>query len=403
MPKSVKARLQNGYSVDETDRIPSNMHVSIFDVILYIIAIVGHLVDLAIDINVAVRYYIYGHYTEFGWTLAFIMLPAFVNTAVSIRMYAQDRDQPNSISNQVTKRKILRIFILVFQMAPVLRFMDSLRYALKARRAARNGDVSTQRKYYSLMLKEDSDAALLRVFECFLEAAPQQVLQTTFLLRRYEYFAIHQLLSIVSSIVSMGWCLAAYQRAIRFAQEDKFNMTWLGTALQIGWHFLVTSSRIMALTVVSFLYPQWAVLACVVHTFVMAIWLQFFDRSPFCSHNRFYELAFSIIMGLVYIFTYIIPVEGNTRYRFALYYTVCLIENVACAVLWYIAAEDWRYTWIFYLVLGLCIIPYAVGLLLMIMYYAFFHPKLKSGLEKNGATMMRYSIRRPDDVINGCP
>lgn len=39
------------------------------------------------------------------------------------------------------------------------------------------------------MLKEDSDAALLRIFECFLEAAPQQVLQTSLLLRAQEEFA----------------------------------------------------------------------------------------------------------------------------------------------------------------------------------------------------------------------
>ncbi|XP_069355928.1 cell death abnormality protein 8-like [Maniola hyperantus] len=239
MPKAARKMLQSGYSYDEPDRMPSNITITNFDLFLYVVAIVGHLVDLGLDINVAVRYSLERKMMEFGWTLAFILLPAFVNTAVSIRMYAQDKQQ-DSVTNEFTKRKWLRVFILVLQMAPILRFTDALIYAVKSRRAARAHDAASQRMYYALMLKEDSDAALLRVFECFLEAAPQQVLQTSLLLRQYDRLAVHQILSICSSIVGMGWCLAAYQRAVRFAQQDKLNMSWPGTVLQTLWHFLVT-------------------------------------------------------------------------------------------------------------------------------------------------------------------
>jgi XK-related protein. len=63
------------------------------------------------------------------------------------------------------------------------RYCDSLSYALKSRRAEKQKDTVNQRLYYEKMLKEDSDVALLRVFECFLEAAPQQILQISVLLR----------------------------------------------------------------------------------------------------------------------------------------------------------------------------------------------------------------------------
>ena len=42
------------------------------------------------------------------------------------------------------------------------------------------------------MLKEDSDVALLRVFEAYLEAAPQQVLQITLLLIDYRKEETHE-------------------------------------------------------------------------------------------------------------------------------------------------------------------------------------------------------------------
>lgn len=52
-----------------------------------------------------------------------------------------------------------------------------MKFALKSRKAARKGNYNDQRKYYSLMAKEDSYVSLLRIFECFLEAVPQQILQ----------------------------------------------------------------------------------------------------------------------------------------------------------------------------------------------------------------------------------
>lgn len=86
MPKAMREILQNGNSYDETDRMPDNITITHFDIIMYVVAIVGHFVDLGLDINVAVRYSLAQKMVEFGWTLAFILLPAFVNTAVSIRM-----------------------------------------------------------------------------------------------------------------------------------------------------------------------------------------------------------------------------------------------------------------------------------------------------------------------------
>ncbi|CAH2228624.1 jg3195 [Pararge aegeria aegeria] len=86
MPKGARHFLRNGRSYDEPDRMPSNISITNFDLLMYVVAIVGHLVDLGLDINVAVRYSIAKNMVEFWWTLVFILLPAFVNTAVSIRM-----------------------------------------------------------------------------------------------------------------------------------------------------------------------------------------------------------------------------------------------------------------------------------------------------------------------------
>ncbi|CAD0205250.1 unnamed protein product [Chrysodeixis includens] len=394
MTKTVRGLLQNVRSFDETDRMPDKISVTNLDIIMYVVAIVGHFVDLGLDINIAVRYSLARMMTEFGWTLAFILIPAFVNTAVSIRMYSLDK-QHDSLSNEFAKRKWLQIFILVLQMAPILRFADALIYALKSRRAERKCDPATQRVYYGLMLKEDADAALLRIFECFLEAAPQQVLQTSLLLRANQQFAVHQVLSITSSIIGMGWCLAAYQRAVRYDQQDKNNMSWSGTILQTVWHFLVTLSRIISIATIAYLFPHWSVVACAVHIILTASLIQIFERSPFCSHNRLADIAFSFALGGVYLFTYILPVEGRTRYRYLIFYSICFVQNVTCGALWYVyASDDMRSSIYFLPVLAFTVIPYVLGLVVMVIYYRFFHPKVS----KNGFSISFSSKCSNDNV-----
>ena len=71
------------------------------------------------------------------------------------------------------------------------RYLDSIRYGLMSRaagqeesRLAETSDTlgaararEKRVKYYTLMVYEDADATLLRLFECFMESAPQLVLQ----------------------------------------------------------------------------------------------------------------------------------------------------------------------------------------------------------------------------------
>lgn len=92
-------------------------------------------------------------------------------------MNQDNKTKTKTLTKKFTKRRLCYIVVLIFQLAPVLRYFDALTYALKSKSAEKLKDVQTQRKYYLLMIQEDSDIALLRVLECFLEAAPQQILQ----------------------------------------------------------------------------------------------------------------------------------------------------------------------------------------------------------------------------------
>ncbi|CAH2261162.1 jg17192 [Pararge aegeria aegeria] len=139
----------------------------------------------------------------------------------------------------------------------------------------------------------------------------------------------------------------------------------------------VPVSRVVSLSALAYLAPHWVVLAAALHIAAMTTWLQLYDRSPFCSHSALGQMCFSLALGAVYLFTYILPVEGRTRYRYSAYYSICLVQNVTCAALWYIYADDsMRSSVYFYPILVLCVVPYVLGLVFMVIYYAFLHPKV---------------------------
>lgn len=246
------------------------------------------------------------------------------------------------------------------------------------------------------MLKEDQDVALLRVFECFLEAAPQQVLQLTLMLKHYHnevnFTFIHQVASIVSSLTSMGWAMASYHRSIRLAQQNKLNIGVAGTVLQFLWHFSITVARILSLGVIASVWPLYTAIGCLIHWAIMTIWilinshgvLEFcraYGRPPHMLptfKERVNSILFAAVVGIVYIFIYLNTVDSNTFWKHLCFYGLCFAENITTNLLWrYTCPPEVREAWYFNVFFIICIVSFWLGIIAMIVYYTKFHPSKK--------------------------
>ncbi|XP_015598586.1 XK-related protein 6 [Cephus cinctus] len=384
---------------------PNEACVTILDVVSLVFSIVTHFLDMGLDINLAIRYYLDGQIMYFAWTLAFIIFPNVVITIISLRMQYQDREMipENSIQRRdiiatrvFAQRRLYCEFLLLCQMTPVLHYYDSLMYALRSRSYKKMGNRKGERYYYLKMLKEDQDIALLRVFECFLEAAPQQILQITIFLRareeRFSFSLLHQAASVISSLISMGWAMASYHRNIRLAQLDKTKIDIVGTILQFLWHFFVTVSRIISVSVIASVWPLYTAIGYALHWIAMTSWLvaEPYGVTEFCRNRshaphtpltiraRVGSLLFACVLGIVYLFTYLNPTEGRTFLRHLFYYIVCLFENVLASMLWaFVSTDEARAHWFFRTFVALCIVPFLFGIAAMISYYKWFHPSTK--------------------------
>lgn len=115
------------------------------------------------------------------------------------------------------------------------------------------------------------------------------------------------------------------------------------------------------------------------HAIVMGLWVFIYDRSPFCASHWLHSLLFSLILGFVFIFNYILPKARQTRYRYAIFYTLCFIENVICVILYInYSTADMKNELYFLPLCILSIVPFIIGILFMILYYCCFHPNVVS-------------------------
>ncbi|XP_053696404.1 XK-related protein 6 [Sabethes cyaneus] len=348
-----------------------NFTVTNSDLIWSGMSILSRIISIALNINLAYDYYRKGKMDYFIWTTCGILIPGVVTVTLTTYMYIQDMKE-----HKRTERRCCEMLFFVIIVPFLFRYCQSLAYAIQSRNAKKRNDRENQKKYYEFMIQEDSDVALVRIFECLLEAAPQKILQLTIVLSGEDRMTYPQLLAILGSIIGIAWCMASYYRCIRFSQPDKRHISWLGTISQILWHFSVTISRVLAIAIVASVFPTYMLIACSVHSFAMTLWILFFDRSPFCSSTMLHSFLFSLVLGMVFIFTYILPRVGRTFYRYFFYYSLCGVENIVCVVVYfyYVNNPTIKNTYYLPLLALASIVPFLFGIFCMICYYTHFHP-----------------------------
>ncbi|CAG7733948.1 unnamed protein product, partial [Allacma fusca] len=233
-----------------TMRLDGIPQVTKFGFLFTIYSMVMYISDTGLDIFVASNFYGLGHYTYFGLTVVFVLGPAVVTTAFSIILYVIDSHNPH-IPVTTKGQKILRWVFSVLQLGPVLRDVNVLSYGIRSILALRKGDLPAQRGYFKAMQLEESDAAFLRLFERFLEAAPQVTLQVFVIIHHIhdpdvDFDGTVPRISILTSLVSLAWSLTSFNNTARTTTPGKMNLTYWGKIYQFLWNFCMIFSRVCA-------------------------------------------------------------------------------------------------------------------------------------------------------------
>jgi len=146
---------------------------------------------------------------------------------------------------------------------------------------------------YARFYQQQSDVCMLRLFDSFLESAPQLVFHLYVMIvghinenetwntvqeqQHLDWTGQQQLppvepqtwaswtveriswtaISALASMISLGWGIAAYSSAMRMVRAEKSKMTWTGMILQTIWRFGMLSARITALVLLTLTVHEW--------------------------------------------------------------------------------------------------------------------------------------------------
>ncbi|CAH1253250.1 XKR4 [Branchiostoma lanceolatum] len=351
--KSRPAGRKQDKDVEKDAGVYQGSTFTIFDALFIIVSMSTFLVDIVTDAMVSVQYFRAGNRVEWGsLTLTFIIVPSLVMQVFSTRWFMADDNMGGWVS----------WLIHCLQMGPIYRYVQALQTGWEARKT--NHPIDFERLY-----QQQSDVCMLRLFESFMESAPQLILQLYIMLKMGDANFLTGTSACVS-LISLSWAIAAYSKAMRQVRKDKKKITWGGLFLQTVWRIGMVSSRVLALAMFTSVYKEWICVVIGVHWLLMTVWV-YLQKTDFCD-TWWEERLFNAVVGVIYCFCFFNIKEGRTRRHIVGFYTIMLLENSALMGAWY----PFRKLSVWYNIPVMMAVwgGFLIGAIAMTMYYNYCHP-----------------------------
>ncbi|XP_016998678.2 XK-related protein 6 isoform X1 [Drosophila takahashii] len=340
---------------DERTQVDALMEpISRLSMLLTGFSIFWRFVSIFINWGLAYEYWMEESYGYCAWTIGSIVLPMTVTSVI----YIHTLKAGHSGEKRILERGLYSNVVISY----LFRDAYSLNYALKYTEAKRRDDQQEEIRYYQKLMTEECNVSFVRLFDSFLESAPQKILQLVIVLRSIKDFTYYRLIAFVVYFGNIAWCIQAYNHSNRLVQLDKHDIAAKGRFLQFLFLLCLTVSRTLCIAYVASLFPIETLIICAAHACFCGT-IVFFVDSPMIAESRFMNYLYCLCFGVVYLFIFTPVKDAPTKYKYASYLTFCLLQNTfACALF-------------IPLYLSIAIIAlYIVGIVLIVFYYTYCHP-----------------------------
>ncbi|XP_015437729.1 PREDICTED: uncharacterized protein LOC107192893 isoform X2 [Dufourea novaeangliae] len=308
---------------------------------------------------VFMEYFLQGQFIWGCFALSFTILPAAVIQTFSLRWYHSD--------GSIKAIHWLLHFLFLGVLHRYLILLYATIYSLRNKRFVKDKN---------WVYRQESDICMLHLFESFMGAAPQLILQLYVMavLRRIPLWTS---LSAVVSFCSLCWAVGAYTKAMHKINPDH-EATWSALALQGLWRAGMLISRISVLVLTAICLREWFLLFLGLHWLFMTIWV-ILQNTDFCP-TVWEERIYNCIIGLIYCFDFFNLRVGKSRYRILVFYFIVMTENVSSLVVYVVCYRDTITGEEIAITTSLVVGGMTIGLSSMLLYYGKFHPSKVDGV-----------------------
>nr|XP_034981909.1 XK-related protein 9 isoform X1 [Zootoca vivipara]XP_034981910.1 XK-related protein 9 isoform X1 [Zootoca vivipara] len=331
-----------------------------------VLGMVVYVADVGADLWAANKYFHEGQYLWCALTLATGLLSSLVVQYFSYTWFKDDgTDQLSWISS-----------LHLLQAGIFTRYWVALKCGYQAAFKTNNSedgliDGCTSPIHKSAICAM-TDISMLRLFKAFLESTPQLILQI-YILMTCDSSTPSQYVTIATSFCSISCATVDYQIALRKSLPEKKNFPGIFSKLMYLFYKLLTlTSWILCIALVTIL--SIASLVLLVFLWLLSICWVLKQHTAFCT-SKGPEIVYRTIVGIILIFTFFNVKGEKTKIPLTVYYTArgFITATIVCVCVSCKSVFNGKIHLLS--VIMVVVITLILGIIFLISYYAFFHPR----------------------------
>ncbi|XP_061821397.1 XK-related protein 9 [Nerophis lumbriciformis] len=352
-----------------------------------------YVADILTDLGLSVKYVVDERYVWSALTFGFVLVGMLVTQVFSYAWYKDDINDvfinPQGIA-PVSGFPKGRLAVLHLCGAGIFtRYYQLIKTGFHVVWIKCPDEEDTKEVHHRLFCQA-TDLSMLKLFEAFLESVPQLLLQIYKALHHGDA-SIMQYSCMVMSCFNIAWAMVDYRRCLRRSLHHVQEMpSGLPTVIYLLYKVCTISSHVLSYSLLLKLSP-YSVMALAILWLLGTIWSHLLQTN-FCT-TRGHEILYRAVVGFILTFTFFNVKGQDTRLAMTVYYFLYSLINMVTPILLALLMPEVQTATYFLAITGFIFGGSVLGLLFLVLYYLYLHPKKKNheadevdGLEKEAET-----------------